>query len=260
MRTNIVTLPSGLKGVVRGLKTKELNLLADEAALNSGMVTNDLIRACWHETLEPGFLKQAYFPEATEESLGRLDWDNVLLDDRFVALYMANRTTWKDPVYRFSFECAVCGKATPHSINLDTDLDFRFFSEAVMQQYLDGNEFRQEMLHDGKSYKFKLLTGKEERQMQRAIRQNPKQRVSIALWSRIIDIEGIRKPERLAYLEELEAEDEQDLAEQINEYAAGYETIVEGICQGCGHDNDVEVPFDSAWWIRRTQTRRKRLS
>jgi hypothetical protein len=50
----IITCPSGLSGRIRGMKVREERILADRKLANNGGQVNELLGACWEETLGPG--------------------------------------------------------------------------------------------------------------------------------------------------------------------------------------------------------------
>lgn len=51
---NVVTCPSGLSGMVRGMKVREERVLADRKLAKHGGQLDELLTSCWEETVEPG--------------------------------------------------------------------------------------------------------------------------------------------------------------------------------------------------------------
>jgi hypothetical protein len=74
----VIDCPSGLQLQIRGLKGKEGRLLSDRNAVRQGTVLDSLLVACTEAVLDPG----PYTPKAD----GKLDWNQVLIGDRFFTL------------------------------------------------------------------------------------------------------------------------------------------------------------------------------
>ena len=93
---DVITCPSGLQGRVRGMKVREERVLADRKLAKSGGQVDELLAACWEETLDPG-------PYALAEG-AKLDLGKVLQGDRFFALLMVRALTY-GPEYAFGVSC-----------------------------------------------------------------------------------------------------------------------------------------------------------
>ena len=52
--SNTITCPSGLVGRIRGMKAREERILADRKLARSGAQLEQILAACWEETLDPG--------------------------------------------------------------------------------------------------------------------------------------------------------------------------------------------------------------
>ena len=52
--SEIITCPSGLSGRIRGMKVREERVLADRRLAKSGGQVDELLAACWEETLDAG--------------------------------------------------------------------------------------------------------------------------------------------------------------------------------------------------------------
>ena len=52
--SEIITCPSGLSGRIRGMKVREEHVLADRKLAKNGGQVDELLAACWEETLDPG--------------------------------------------------------------------------------------------------------------------------------------------------------------------------------------------------------------
>ncbi len=81
----IITCPSGLSGRLRGMKVREEKILVDRKLAKSGTQLDELLGACWEETLDAG-------PYTFEGP--RPDWGVVLQGDRFYALLQLRANTY----------------------------------------------------------------------------------------------------------------------------------------------------------------------
>ena len=52
--SEIITCPSGLSGHIRGMKVREERVLGDRKLAKNGGQVDELLGACWEETLDPG--------------------------------------------------------------------------------------------------------------------------------------------------------------------------------------------------------------
>lgn len=94
--TDIITCPSGLSGRIRGMKVREERILADRKLAKYGGQVDELLAACWQETLDPG-------PYSLAEG-AKLDPSKILQGDRFFALLMVRTLTY-GPDYAFGASC-----------------------------------------------------------------------------------------------------------------------------------------------------------
>ena len=109
--SHVIECPSGLRGQIRGLKVKELNILADRRLAKSGRQFDQILAGCWLETIEHG----PYVPG--EQSL---DWSKVLQGDRFYAM-LKIRAVSLGADYAFAVVCqnAACGHRFEWEVCLD---------------------------------------------------------------------------------------------------------------------------------------------
>ena len=83
--SEIITCPSGLSGRIRGMKVREERVLADRRLAKSGGQVDELLAACWEETLDAGPYDFGEKP---------IDWGFVLQGDRFYALLQIRALTY----------------------------------------------------------------------------------------------------------------------------------------------------------------------
>lgn len=91
----IITCPSGLKGSIRAMLVREERILADRKLAKAGGQVDELLSACWVETLEAG-------PYDFGDKV--IDWGKVLQGDRFFALLKIRALTY-GAKYAFSVPC-----------------------------------------------------------------------------------------------------------------------------------------------------------
>src|SRR5688572_173801 len=94
MRHEIIC-PSGLRGTIRGIMVTDERILADEALAKNGRQLDELLKACWLETLDPG----PYHFDGSQ-----VEWDKVLRGDRLYALLQIRALTYGAD-YAFSVRC-----------------------------------------------------------------------------------------------------------------------------------------------------------
>ena len=146
----IITCPSGLAGVVRGLKVREERILADRRLAKANAQLDELLRACWLETHDPG-------PYSATE--GRIDWDGVLQGDRFYALLMIRIATY-GPEYAFGVSCAEERCRARFEWELDLrELQVRKLSDASRALFVAGNRFETTLPDAARRVTFRLMTG-----------------------------------------------------------------------------------------------------
>ena len=93
--SEIITCPSGLSRRIRGMKVREERVLADRRLAKSGGQVDELLAACWEETLDAGPYDFGEKP---------IDWGVVLQGDRFFALLQIRALTY-GPTYAFAVNC-----------------------------------------------------------------------------------------------------------------------------------------------------------
>ena len=91
----IITCPTGLTGRIRGMKVREERILSDRKLAKSGGQVDELLAACWEETVDAG-------PYDFGEK--DIDWGQVLQGDRFYALLRVRALTY-GAEYAFAVSC-----------------------------------------------------------------------------------------------------------------------------------------------------------
>ena len=139
--SEIITCPSGLSGCIRGMKVREERILADRKLAKNGGQVDELLGACWEETLDPG-------PYDFGDKV--IDWGQVLQGDRFYALLQIRALTY-GPEYAFAVNCQSDGCRARIEWELDLrELPCRPLSEESRAAFTDGNRFETVLPDSGK--------------------------------------------------------------------------------------------------------------
>jgi len=235
-----VTLPSGAKGTIRGLKGRELNLFANRAAARRGKTAAKILQGVWLTTSDAGPLYDT-----------EIDWTKAPACDRFTALFYARIATF-GAEYAFRHQCAHCGK----KYNWVEDLEKRpvkALPESSIARFKDGNKFRTAVTDpkgDERVVEFQLLTPKLEGKIDQAQSLAPTEKATASLAQRIVQIEGVEegKGPVKRFLEDLDVGPLYDLMELMDEVDGGIETSIEVDCPHCGDTEDLELPLGREFW------------
>jgi len=247
-----VTLPSGAKGRIRGLKGSEINLFANKSNAKRNKTAMQILQNVWLETLEPGPLYSG----------DKIDWTLAPQCDRFTALFHARIATYSEE-YEFRHKCTACGKAYTWAEDLSLR-PVKMMSEEAVHKFLDGNKFSTEVVTpegDIRRVVFQLLTPKLEDKIEMAQGMAPKEKATVSLAQRIVSIEGLEdgKGPLKRFLENLDAGAMFDLIDAMDEPDGGIETECEVTCPHCGWEENVELPLGEEFW-RPSQRKRSTKS
>lgn len=240
--TDIVVCPSGLTGIVRGLKVREERILADRKLAKANAQLDELLQACWVETHEPG---------PYEIGAGAPDWDKVLQGDRFYAL-LAIRIATYGPEYAFAVTCAEdrCRARFEWEVDL-RQLPTRTLSDASRARFTAGNRFETLLPAAGRRVAFKLMTGADERKLPMLRRNADGQAMSAVLAYRCIDIDGVGQHEKRRFIDDLSMSDADALVEAMNDVDCGVQTTLDVECPECLATQEIELPFSRGFFARK---------
>ena len=248
--SHVITCPSGLTGRVRGMKVREERILADRKLAKSGGQVDELLGACWEETLDPG---------PYDFSDKGIDWGAVLQGDRFFALLMIRALTY-GPDYGFAVSCRNCRARIEWEVDL-MKLPVRQLSADSRAAFIAGNRFETTIPDAGNRVWFKLLTGDDERRLPSLQRAAPDRLLSSVLAYRVLEVEGVDLKDKRAFLEDLTLRDADFLVDEFDRVDCGVDTTIEVECPECREVQDVDLPFDSAFFLpgkERTARRKAR--
>ncbi|MFZ5446554.1 MAG: hypothetical protein ACOZQL_41585 [Myxococcota bacterium] len=248
--TDRIRTPSSLTGRIRGLRVREERALADRKLARTGGQLEELLTSCWQETIDTG-------PYSFGDR--QVDWGAVLQGDRFFALLMIRALTY-GPQYAFGISCRHCRARVEWEVDL-TKLPVRPLSPESRAAFMAGNRFETTLPDAGKRVWFKLLTGDDERKLPALQRADPDRLLSSVLAYRVLEVEGVDPKDKRAFLEDLTLRDADFLVDEFDRVDCGVDTTIEVECAECREVQDVDLPFDSAFFLpgkERTARRKAR--
>jgi hypothetical protein len=236
------------------MKVREERILADRKLAKSGGQVDELLSACWDETLDAG-------PYDFGDKA--IDWGQVLQGDRFYALLQIRALTY-GPEYAFAVTCQSEGCRTRIEWGLDLrELPNRSLSEESRAALADGNRFETVLPNAEKRLWFRLLTGADERRLPQLRRNAGDRLLSAMLALRILEIEGVEARDKKRFIEDLTMRDADFLVDEFDRVDCGVDTTIEVECPECFAVQEVELPFDQTFFMpgkARTARRRGRTS
>lgn len=249
---SLCTLPSGLSGEIRELTVVEENVLADRKLVRSGRNVQKIFRDCWLRTEDQAIYN---FED------GVLDPDQLLQGDSLTMLVYLRMETQTDPEtgkplpYDFDVNCSRCGGRIPWTIEFKDFLKTNakpLPKESKRIILEESGVFKSVFPKCGKAYKFRLLTGKDERLFP-AIRRRDSGRLSSKLIElSLIEVDGISNLRAFLGLDQypkdaeerpiLSSADANWFRRHSDEVNCGLETTFDIECMDCG-EVPVELPF-----------------
>lgn len=242
--SRIIECPSGLKGTVRALTGAEGNLLGDKRNRKTGLPIDKILDKCWISTADPG-------PYTFTND--RISWNDVLIGDRFYALFQIRIISF-GPSYEFSVRCGDpdCGKKFSWELSLE-DLKTRVLSEADRAAFADGNQLVEVIA--GMEVTFHLSLGRHEKTLAKVRERNPDQIVTESLRHKIDHIDGVKDEDIGKHLQEMPFGQLQALASVLGEHTCGIETGIAVECPHCLEEQELELPFDTTFFLPKTPKR-----
>lgn len=246
-----IDCPSGLQVQIRGLKGKEGRLLSDRNAVRQGTVLDSLLIACTEQVLDPG--------PYTLRADGKLDWNQVLLGDRFYVLLQIRLASF-GPEYTFKVQCKepMCREPFEHEINLASDLVVKPMIDEDREVLKNGGVFTT-TLSDGREVRYRLATGADEK---KALRNRTLDSAMIdMLMLRIVSIEGVGEVKQTdigtqravkgirSYLEDLEFGELVRILNALDSHDCGVDIDIEIQCPACGGVQEVQLPFERGFFL-----------
>lgn len=217
-------------------------MLAGTTGARAGSTFDEVLRGVWTTTTDPG----PYQPRADG---GGIDWSKVLLADRFYALVQLRVSTY-GPEYAFKYQCHVrsCRERFDWEIDLNK-LPFKRVPAESIANFRAGNRFPATIPSMGRPVFFRLQTGETEVQAAKLAKGRREETVTIALASRIIEIEGVHANDKLRFIDNLDMDDHVALIDQMDAADGGLETAIEIECPHCLTVLDAQLPFGKEFWL-----------
>jgi phage FluMu protein Com len=245
-----IVCPSGLSGVVRGLKVKDEQLFANKELARSGGVISKVISSCWEETLDPGPYDRLAITK---------NFSHIAAADRMFALIQVRILSYGND-YDFSVVCKSCGYRYMWYIDL-SQLDFIPMAESGINQLKTGAPVHVPGVPSGASIDIRVATGLDEEFL---AEQNIDEELTLTynLARKIVQIDG--KTDWLDILhavEELPAKDADYLWDFADDMEGGLDTMFDVKCPKCKEIQRVILPFEASFFTSRKRfvnSRRKK--
>jgi len=235
-----ITCPSGLSGRIRGMKAREERILADRKLAKSGGQIDQILAACWEETLDPG---------PYTFGLSAPNWSEVLVGDRLYALLHVRSVSYGS-MYEFAVTCSnrECRSRIDWELDL-RDLPVTKLSDESRSALLAGRTFHAVLPRAARAVAFRLLRGADERRMSAQRRASGERPLTTMLAMRIESIEDVETKDKLRFLEDLEMADVSFLLGEFDRVECGVETEIEVECPDCLSLTTVELPFEKGFFL-----------
>jgi hypothetical protein len=224
---------------MRGMKAREERILADRKLARSGAQLEQILTACWDETLAGPY-------DFGDKSI---DWGKVLQGDRFFALLQVRMLSY-GPEYAFSVSCENRGCRARIDWELDLrELPVKPMSDESLKTFLSGNRFETMLPDAGRKVSFGLLTGHDEQRMT-ALRKSAQERpITTLLGYRLSSIDGIEHRDKARFIDDLSMADVAFLLAELERVDCGVETEIEVECPECLGITRVELPFERGFFL-----------
>lgn len=238
-----ITCPSGLRGVIRGLKVKDEQLFLDRKAARQGHSITNLLNSCWTETLDWG----PYRP-----SDNGLAWLHAVSADRIFTLIQLRIKSYGG-AYSFRLTCPTCGAHYPWTVDL-VQLPVKPVSDVGVQAFRAGEPYVVK-LPDGRQVKCRMLNGEDESFLAKQGMKEQHRTLAMHLARRIVELDGKTKfRDILALVEDMEANMADALWNETDEAEGGVDTSFDVECPECSNLQRVVLPFDAGFLSNRKQS------
>ncbi len=288
-----VTLPSGLRGIVRAMKGREAQAFVDPQQIRTFGSMDTMLRNCWTETLDPGpytsMMVEGKGARAGIEprilaAAAQPPWsDRALNGDRFAALIDIRIATF-GPDYYFGVKCVQCEAQYEWELDL-SQLPRTDYPAASLEKFAAGDNNFRFVLPDDRLMAYKMSTAVEERKIAQ-LKGGPgstkklgpvdsifTQTIGIyapdgdplvaksAGMGREIEGDDGRKMREIPggpvgirrYLEELDYTVLLDIITGMQDAEGGVETKIETICDRCAWQQEIELPFQRSFFDHRAK-------
>lgn len=225
---------------VRAMTAKDENILSSLALLKKGQNLTQVMKACITNKL--------------------VDPEAMLIGDRNAVL-IAIRNVSYGPEYLVDVRCPACDASQEHVFDMSRLPMKVLDTDPIVSST---NLFRFELPRSKKEVNFKLLTGRDVAEQDRAAQQRKKNNVqsddviTSAIHSQVVSIGGEDDRNKLLRLvENMSSFDSLALREHMADVVPGVDMVQEMTCSSCDAVQEVEVPMGPEFfWPSRRRKRR----
>jgi len=250
-KTRKIECPSGLVIVVRKMKVRDEDVLADVEAHRLGVALDDVLRACTVQVVDPG-----PYGHLEAGSGVQVDWAKILQGDRYYALMMLRVATYgKD--YDFDVRCTspTCKAMVPWTLDL-LKRPVQKLAAADRARFSGGNRFECELPGEGTKIVYSLPIGQIERDMLEKQERFSARQSTLNLMMRIVEVGGLKPSQVVNWIQELDSDEADWLRAEMEKHDCGVETTIEVVCRRCDTMIERELPFDRTFFSPRSGKRR----
>lgn len=274
-----VTCPSGLSGVIRGMKGREAQAFVDPQQQRTQGSFDTMLSNCWEETTDPGPYEKFMVSAKRGDSITtQPPWSSrALIGDRFAALIDIRIATF-GPDYFFDVKCANCEQKFGWELSL-ADLPRKDFPKDALEKIAAGDNSFSMRLPDGKLLMFRIGTAVEERAIAKlkggpgsTKKLGPVDTIftqSNGIWvpaedpivartvgmAKEIEFEGERMIELPGgpngirrYFEDTDFAVILEVLDEMQRPDGGVQTTIEVICDHCAWQQEIELPFQRTFF------------
>lgn len=215
---------------IKAMTATEEDILMSSAFIKKGTVIEELIKSCVMEK--------------------NIDIDDLIAGDRN-AILVAIRITGYGKDYNTNITCGNCQGVNE---NYSFDLSELPIKRLTIEPCEEGkNIFEYILPVSKKKVKFRLLSGRDEKEMQdenlkkvKLFGENYIGNITANLEKMIVDIDGVTHRGKIAnFISMMPAFDSRSLRKYISDSQPGIDTKVDFCCQHCGNKKKIDMPINT---------------
>lgn len=216
---------------IRGMTTREEDILMSRALIRKGTVISELIKSC---IVTPG-----------------VDVQSLIGGDRN-ALMVAVRILGYGNLYTATLDCPKC----EHKNEIEIDLNGLNIKELEVEPVsLGENKFSFKLPVTGKNVIFKFLTGKEEEEILATLEMKKKKGIqndnviTTRLIHSIVSIDGISDKSKLSqFISFMPARDSIAIRQYMDSVEPGMDMNFDFVCKSCDHFERMALPLGPSFF------------
>lgn len=210
---------------IKALSAKEEDLLTNTSLIKKGTLYNELMKSC--------LINKSVNP------------DDLLMGDRN-AIMIGLRITGYGAQYEAKVSCPSCDQVCEHAFDLS---QLKLKPVGATPLAANSNLFSFTLPVSKLEVKFKLLTGKDDRDMDQEAERLKKagmgdNAVTRLLRQSIVEFNGVTERDKLVYMiQNMRAGDSSALRQHISKIRPDVEMSQMFVCASCGTESEVEIPI-----------------